>query len=179
MRSVRRLHTLFLVVLFILDLFIDSFAAAFLPGRILFISNLHFMGILILSQHGTKESSLIKAAIFGLLMELIHSGTFPIYIIAYCVSVSIIRMWERYIGYSVIEFIIMVVIGLFLKEVLIYGGAILLNSYTLNLFDFIATRVFWVIVGNVMLIPIVRKGYALTHKAIMKRAENIYLKFDQ
>lgn len=179
MRSVRRLHTLFLVLLFIFDLIINSFAAAFLPIHILFISNLHFMGILILSQHETKESSLVKAAVFGLVMELIHSGTFPVYIIAYCVSVSIIRMWERYIGYSVIEFIIMVVIGLFLKEVLIYGGALLLNNYALNMFDFIATRVFWVIVGNVLLIPIVRKGYALTHKAIIKRAENIYLKFDR
>lgn len=179
MRSVRRFHTLFLVILFVLDLAINSFAMSFMPSRIIFISNLHFMGILILSQHESKESSLIKAVVFGILMELIHSGTFPVYIIAYIISIVLIRIWERYIGYSAIEFVIMVVIGLFLKEVLIYGLAVILNHYTVSFFNFIATRVFWVIAGNVLLIPIVRKGYSMTHKAIMKRAENIYLEFDR
>ena len=179
MRSVRRLHTLYLVVLFMLDLVINSLAVSFLPNRILFLSNLHFMGILILSQHESKESTLIKALVFGILMELMHLGTFPVFIIAYILSIVIIRIWERYIGFSVIEFIIMVVIGLFLKEMFIYGLSIIFNSTTNSIFIFIATRVFWVILGNVILIPVVRMGYQLTHKAIMKRAENIYLKYDR
>lgn len=178
MRSVRRLHALYLVVLLLIDLVINSFAMSFLPNKILFISNLHFMGILILSQHESKESTLIKALIFGFVMELMHLGTFPVFIIAYTLSIVIIRIWERYIGFSVIEFIIMVVIGLFLKEMFIYGLSFVFNGTTNSIFSFIATRVFWVTIGNVFLIPIIRVGYQLTHKAIMKRAENIYIKYD-
>lgn len=176
MRSVKRIHALYLISLFLIDLILSSLALAFLPKAILFVSNLHFMGILILSQNETKESSMLKALLFGLVMELIHVGTFPVFIISYTLSVVVIRQWERYLGFTVLEFLIMVVIALFIKEVIGYGLAVVLNNYAVSFFNFGATRLVWTIIGNVCILPIVFKGYKITHAAIMKRAENLYMK---
>lgn len=175
MRGIQRIHALFLIVLFIIDLFISSVTKAYLPSSILFISNLHFMGILILGKNDPKETTLIRAIIFGVIMDLIHLDSFPIYMTSYVLSVLIIRMWDRYIGYSVFEFIIMVIIALFLKEFITFTCITLISSYSVSIPYFIGSRIIWVIIGNVILIPVVRKENAKVHMIILKRAENIYL----
>lgn len=176
MSSVKRYHFIFLTALFIIDLIINSITAAYIPHQIRFISNLHFMGILILSQHESKEQSLFKAFVFGIIMELIHVNSFPIYILSYTLTVAIILQWERYLGFSVLEFLITIVIALFIKETMIYALVYIMNTHSVYFFNFLAARVFWVIIGNVMLSFIVFKGYKRTHQAILKRAENIYMK---
>lgn len=175
MRSIRYHQAGFLAGLFVLDLIINALAANFIPPQFLFISNLNFMGILILSQHETKEASIIRALVFGGIMELIHVNSFPVYLISYGVTIVILRQWERYIGDSVLEFMMLVVLGLFIKEMFVFTLVRFLNGSTLSLMYFMASRVLWVLVGNVLLIGVVRGSYRKMHAKILRKAENVYL----
>lgn len=175
MRSIRVQQAIFLVWLFIFDLIINAIAANFAPSQLIFVSNLTFMGILILSQHETKEASIMRALVFGGIMELVHVNSFPVYMISYGLTIVILRQWERYIGYSLLEFMMLVVLGLFIKEMFVFTLIHFLNGYTLSLTYFMASRVLWVLLGNVLLIGVVRRRYRTMHAKILRKAENVYL----
>lgn len=176
MRTIRVIQTIYIVVLALLDLVFTSVFKNVPIGNSLFVSNLAFMGLVLLTRNDNIEDSVLKAAGLGLWMDMNHINSFPLYIVVYVVTILFVRTWSRYLGYNLGEFIVMVIIAIFFKEILLYIGLVLTQGYSIQFINYVSTRVFWVLLGNILLIPIVRKTYDIAHMQIVKRAKNMYVR---
>ncbi|MEG0327567.1 MAG: hypothetical protein RR565_05825 [Erysipelothrix sp.] len=176
MRKIRFLHFVYLSALLVLDSFLNVFVNEFLSSKILFISNLHFLGLILLTQNDSKVESVVKAFLLGMWMDLTHVSTFPVFMIAYTGTIIILRWWDRHIGSSTFEYVLIGVVGLFIKEVALYILIVLTKNLQTSFMSFLAFRTFWVILGNVILCVIPLKLYQKMHSSILKQAQNIYVR---
>ncbi|QIK70213.1 hypothetical protein G7062_07885 [Erysipelothrix sp. HDW6C] len=176
MRTIRFAHFAYVVVMLLLDSIINAVFRQFAWSHITFISNLAFMAILLLTQNDSREETIIKAGLLGIWMDLNHIASFPIFFIAYTVTVVMVRLWDRHIGTTALEFVVMVIIAIFVKEIITFVLIYFLKGFNQSLAQFMSTRIFWVVLGNIALIPVVRYGYNVMHKQILKRAQNVYMR---
>lgn len=176
MRIIRWMHFGYIVLLVLMDNIGNAVLGSVLPTSIVFVSNLSFLGLLLLTQNESPTESIIKAGLLGIWMDLNHVGTFPMFFSAYTLTILTVRIWDRYMGTSALEFIVVSVIALFIKELILYFEIITFKHVSLGLMSYISIRTFWVIILNILMIPIVRYLYKQMHRLIMKRAQNLYIR---
>ncbi|CAM2794057.1 hypothetical protein ERTO105960_03195 [Erysipelothrix tonsillarum] len=176
MRMIRWMHFLYILVLLVLDSIFNSIFMQLGLTSITFVSSLHFLGLMLLTQNDSPTESIVKAVLLGVWMDLCHIGSFPLFFVSYSVTIAILRVWDRYIGTSTLEFLVLAVIGLFIKEMLIFGMLPLVKGVSYSLITFISTRTLWVIIGNLILLPIAMTLYKWMHRLIMQRVQNLYMR---
>ncbi|EFY09762.1 hypothetical protein PT250_06505 [Erysipelothrix rhusiopathiae] len=176
MRMIRWMHFLYIVVLLVLDSIFNAIFTQLGLSSLTFVSSLHFLGLMLLTQNDSQTESIIKAILLGIWMDLCHIGSFPMFFVSYSITIALLRVWDRYIGTSTFEFLVLAVIGLFIKEMLIFGMLPLVKGVSYSLITFISTRTLWVIIGNLILLPIAMTLYKLMHRMIMQRVQNLYMR---
>ncbi|WP_159636801.1 hypothetical protein [Erysipelothrix anatis] len=176
MRTIRLMHFVYIVILLCLDGVLNALGRQFLIPQFTFVSNMAFMGLIMLSQNDSREESIIKAMILGIWLEFNYMDSFPIFFVSFALTMLIVRLFDRHIGYSVSEFILLIIVSLFIKEIITYIMAWYSKGYNQEFMAFLAYRSFWVLLGNLMLIPIVRFGYSKMHQYILKKAQNLYMR---
>lgn len=176
MRYVRLMHGVFLASLLVLDLIIGSLVVSLSTSAVVFVSSLHFIGLILLMQNDDIVEIMVKVFLVSVWLDLNHIGSFPVFLIAYMTTFLIMYRWRKYVGSTIHELAIMVILGLFVKEVLMYVGLIMFQSYSGSLIGFITYRSFWVIFGNLVFVPLVIVIHKQMHRLIMQRAQNMYMR---
>lgn len=176
MRFVRLMQAAFLAILLLLDLVIGSVVTVISPSSLIFISSLHFLGLVLLAQNDTLFELLVKVFCVSLWLDLNHIGSYPVFMFSYMTTFLVIFYLRKYVGSTGLEMTLMVILSLFLKEVLMFFSLSLFKAYSGSLVGFIAYRSFWVIIGNLVFIPLVIWLHKQMHRAILQRAQNLYMR---
>lgn len=176
MRFVRLMQAGFIATLLIMDMVFGSLITTLSPATITFISSLHFLGLILLLQNDSLLEIMMKVFLVSVWLDLNHIDSFPVFLFSYMITFLVIYKWRKYIGSTALEFTIMVILGLFLKEVLMYLALIMFKSYKGSIIGFVAYRSFWVIMGNLVFVPLVIWLHKQMHRAILQRAQNLYMR---
>ena len=116
MRYIRFMHFAFIVCLLMVDTVIAGVVNSLPVGNITFVSNLAFLGLILLIQTDSSKESIAKAALLSVWMDLNHISSFPVFFVSYVVTVLVMRVWQRQIGGNIIEFAIIAIVALFIKS---------------------------------------------------------------
>lgn len=172
MRYIRIMHFLFVSSLALIDLVLTSFFSHLFPSSFFFISNLAFLGIVLLIQNDSTQETMIKAGLLSLWLDLNHLNSFPIFFVAYLLSAAIMRLWERQINSSYLEFSIIALVSIFIKESIQYllmtQGLKMILSYQ----AFLAYRIMPTLLLNVALVYPLLVFYKKIHHIILKQTQN-------
>lgn len=176
MRVVRFMQAAFLIILLLLDLLIGSVFSTFSTGSIVFVSSLHILGLVILAQNDNLVEMMVKVIAVTVWLDLNHIASYPVFLFSYVITFLIFYRWRKYVGSTSLEFLVMTILVLFIKEFMMYIALVMFKSYEGSLIGFIANRSFWVILGNVIFVPFVMWLHKQMHRIILQRAQNVYMR---
>lgn len=172
MRYIRIMHFLFVSTLAISDLVVTSAFSHILPSSIYVVSNLAFLGIILLIQNDSNNESILKAALLALWMDINHINTFPIFFVSYVVTVAVMRLWQRQITSTFMEFSIIALVSIFLKEsiqFILITRALDMNVTYINYLSF---RMMPSIIVNILLVYPLLVFYKKIHHVILNQTQN-------
>ena len=172
MRYIRIMHFLFVSALAISDLVITSAFSHILPSSIYVVSNLAFLGIILLIQNDSSNESIFKAALLSLWMDINHINTFPIFFVSYVVTVAIMRLWQRQITSNFMEFSVIALVAIFLKESLQFFMMTRGLDMNVSYINFLSFRVMPSIMVNILLIYPLLVFYKKIHHVILSQTQN-------
>ncbi len=176
MRVVRFMQGGFLALLLVLDLVVGSFVSTMSTGTVVFVSSLHFLGIVLMSQNDSLLELMAKVFVVSVWLDLNHLASYPVFMFAYVITFLIMYRWRKYVGSNTLEFMVMAILCLFIKEVLMYVALSMFRSYSGSLIGFFTYRSFWVIAGNMIFVPLVVWLHKQMHRIILQRAQNMYMR---
>ena len=114
------MHFIFIASLLLLDTFISGIFNSIGFKQIFFVSNLAFLGIVLLIQNDSRKESILKAILLSFWMDLNHVDSFPVFFVSYTITILIMRLWQRQISGTYLEFSVIAVVALFIKESLTF-----------------------------------------------------------
>lgn len=168
MRTVRRIQTLYFCILIILDVCVASLWSH-TSLSIQFVPYMSFMGLLVFARNDPVDAYIWRCLLLSFIMDLLHFGSFPVYFLSYGFGLIVVKLWYRHIGSSVFEWLVMMVIGLFVKEFVLYLTLSIIHNFNMSLMTFVASRSLWVILGNLILFPVVLQLRSMFNGLIVKR----------
>lgn len=167
------MHFLFLAVLVIFDSIITGVVKNIGSHQFLFISNLAFLGIILLIQNDNSKETFIKAAILAFWMDINHINSFPVFFISYTITVLIMRLWQRQITTSFFEFVVIAIVALFIKESLMFITMKQILNIQFSFMNFLGNRVFIVILGNSLFVYPLLNFYKKIHRIILNETQDL------
>lgn len=170
---IRFLHFSFLFILMLLDLLLDAFIGQILPAPFVFVPKLTFIGLVLLMQNENIEKTLLKGVLLAIWMDLNHLDSFPIFLISYIVTLSILSYWKRHISTNLIEFGTISIVAMFIQESLAFMIAQKVYALKMTAPYFLAYRMFWVVMVNILFIPLVLNLYKRIHHAILSKTQDL------
>lgn len=137
---------LVLMVLFRVDH--SAMALSFIPGA-----------ALVYIAFETYQEPLNKAVVWafftGLLFDLLLFNALFDYALSMVIVVIVVRVWSKHLSESIFERIMLGLLLVFVREMSMYGLALLQGFTTMNVQTWLTMRVFLTILGNVPVIVIV------------------------
>ena len=97
MRVVRFMQGGFLALLLVLDLVVGSFVSTMSTGTVVFVSSLHFLGIVLMSQTDSLIELLAKVFVVSGWLDLNKLESFPVLMFAYVITFLIMYEWPSYV----------------------------------------------------------------------------------
>lgn len=173
MRYIRIMHFLFVSALAIFDLVLTALFGSFLPGSVYAISNLAFLGIILLIQNDNLTETIVKALFLALWMDMNHLGSFPVFLVSYVISVTLMRLWQRQINSSFLEFSILAMVAIFIKEnikfIMISQSMNVSLGYSIYLSNYILPTI---LLNLIFVYPMIL-FYKKIHHLILSRTQNL------
>lgn len=148
------IHFLTFAVLFLIDFVIQSFFNLGSFERVMFVSQLHFLALVFYAKEDSRTDITVKVLLVAFFLDLLQLKSFPVYYFSYGLSLIVIRVWYRHIDDSYMEIVLISGLALFIKEVLLYVSLLATSNTGYSLMSFIEIRSLWVILFNLMLLPI-------------------------
>lgn len=115
-----------------------------------FVPNLGFLALLFVSLKKTLPSAILTAFLLGLVLDLLHHEAF-INAAAYPISILMVKIWDQQLNDSLFEHVFMGSIGLFIKELALYGVLFLLAYTRLDIGVWFIHREFMTLVMHIPL----------------------------
>ncbi len=168
MRYTRFIHGLLLLSLLALDFVIQAIFNSFGGPKILFVSQLHLLGLLMMTNKDNRFEITVKVLVVCFVMDMLHYQSFPIFYMSYGISAILIRIWYRHIGETVLELSLLMALGLFIKEAIMYAMIYIFKQQYIPFQTFLVDRTVWVIFGNLLFLPIVYRLFNYANKLIDK-----------
>lgn len=168
MRQSRLVHLGLFMVSFAIDFFIQAIFNTTDLGPLTFVSQIHFLTLLLMTKEDDRFEITFKVILVCLVLDLMHLQTFPIFYVSYGIAAIIIRIWYRHIGETMVELSLLMALGLFVKEIVLYMMLIVTQSQSVPLNDFIIGRTIWVILGNLIFVPLAKWMYDYSSRIIGK-----------
>lgn len=163
------------MAVFLLDFLIQSVFNLTGSTRIFFVSQLHFMLLVLFAREDSRTEIVFKVLIMAFIMDLFEYQSFPVYYISYGIAIMVIRFWHRHISESYMEFVLLTGIGLFIKEVLLYATLTIQSQINMSFLNYLGSRTLWVILLNLILFFIPYKIYKISRKSINYYSSRNYL----
>ena len=98
--------------------------------------------------------ALILAFIAGFILDFSHYGLFMVYAVVYTLTILIVMLWSKHMTETLYELVILVIVGVFIKEGMIYGFMLLSGYTTMSLLTWLGRREFVTLIGNIPIIVI-------------------------
>lgn len=168
MRHSRFVHFGLFVILFTLDFLVQTLFNMRGFRSIYFVSQMHLLGLFMMTEEDGRFEITLKLACLAFFVDLLHYQTFPIFYISYGLAAILVRIWYRHIGQTYIELSMLMGIGLLVKELAMYYSLYFLKGQTIPLMQWLASRSVWVILGNLLFLPVVHKLFKESNKIIHK-----------
>jgi len=118
---------------------------------LVFIPNLGFLAFLLISIKKPVLIAVFSAAALGLAVDLIHHQMVG-NVIAYPLSIYIVKLWSSQLNESVFEQLFMGITGLFIKELAQYLILFVFGITNLYLYSWFVKREFLTLIGHVPLL---------------------------
>lgn len=173
MRYIRLMHFIFIAILLLLDTFISGIFNSIGFKQIFFVSNLAFLGIVLLIQNDSRKESILKAILLSFWMDLNHVNSFPVFFVSYTITILIMRLWQRQISGTYLEFSVIAVVALFIKESLTFLLLLQTQNIDITYLAFISNRMFWVIIFNTMMVYPLLQFYRKIHHIILSKTQDL------
>lgn len=168
------IYTLFIFFWLLVDFAVQSLANQRLFGPIVFVSQLHFLALLLMTNIDDRKEIVIKVLIISFIMDLFHYNSFPVFYISYGLSAILVRVWYRHIGSTLVETMVLMALGLFAKEIFLYGSLWVFLGTRFSLVDFLTTRSMIVILGNLVLFPLVNTSFKYIQRQVDSSINNYF-----
>ncbi|NLW15832.1 MAG: hypothetical protein GX038_06230 [Erysipelothrix sp.] len=168
------LNTLSIALLFLIDFLLQSIFNLSNPQHIQFVSNLHFIALVVYAREDDRTDIAIKVLLVSFFMDLIHLGSFPAYYLAYGISILVIRFWHRHVSDSYFEKMLIIGLALFIKEIVMFFALFVMGHVDVSITWFIANRSLWVILFNIVVFPIAYVIINKTNKLIKNYSKRHY-----
>ena len=168
------IYTLFIFFWLIVDFAIQSFFDLRMFSAINYVSQLHFLALLLMTNIDSRKEIVVKVLIVAFVLDLFYYHSFPVYYVSYGLAAILVRIWYRHIGSTLIETSVLMAVGLFAKEVFLFLSLWVFLGIRYSLMDFLATRSLLVIVGNLVLFPLVYTSFAFVQKKVDSSINNYF-----
>lgn len=162
------------VVLFVVDFIFQAVFNSLQLPSIFFVSQFHFIALVLYAREDSRVEILTKVIIVCFIMDLIHYQSFPIYYIAYGISILLIRFWHRHISDSFFEKMLIVGVALFIKEFLLFKTLEMYVGFNTTFMHFLSQRSFWIILVSVVFLKVPVKIIDLSEKMIKNYSKRHY-----
>lgn len=169
------INGLSIIAVFLLDFLIQSIFNLSGSTKIFFVSQLHFMLLVLFAREDSRTEIVFKVLIMAFIMDLFEYQSFPVYYIAYGISIMVIRFWHRHISESYMEFVLLSGIGLFIKEILLFVTLSIQSQINMSLLNYLGSRSLWIILFNLLLFFIPYRIYKVSRKSINNYSSRNYL----
>lgn len=154
MRYIRFVHVVYLGTLFLIDFIFQSIVVNFGVSSIHFVSQLHFVGLLLMARNDTYREILLRGVAACLFLDLIHYQSYPVLYLSYLIALVVVRFWYKHIGTSYFETLVMIMVGFFIKEVILWMALHLYLGFNSSFYTFVSLRSMWIVLGNAFFFPL-------------------------
>lgn len=154
MRYIRLVHFVYMGLLFLLDFIFQSIIVNYGVSSIHFVSQLHFVGLLLMARNDTYREILLRGALACFFLDLIHYESYPVLYFSYLIALVVVRFWYKHIGTSYFESLVMIMVGFFIKELILWMTLHLYLGFNSSLHTFISLRSMWIVLGNALIFPL-------------------------
>lgn len=147
---------LFFLAMLILDLILmvlfrvdhSAMVLSFIPGATL-------VYIAFETYEDSLNKALFRAFFAGLLLDLLLFNALFDYALSMVIVVLVVRIWSKHLSESIIERIMLGLLLIFVREMSLYGLALLQGFTIMNIQSWLTMRVFLTIFGNIPVIILV------------------------
>jgi rod shape-determining protein MreD len=175
------MSVLFFLAMLILDLILmvlfrvdhSAIALSFIPGA-----------ALVYIAFETMEELLNKAVFWafftGFLFDLFLFNALFDYAFSMVIVVIVVRIWSKHLSESIIERIMLGLLLVFVREMALYGLALIQGFTTMNVETWLTMRVFLTVLGNIPVIVIVlfwldfQDGFDAKQQRKQRRKERVF-----
>lgn len=172
---------LFFMVMLMLDLILmvlfrvdhSAIALSFIPGA-----------ALVYIAFETFEEPLNRAVFWafftGLIFDLLLFNALFDYAFSMVIVIIVVRIWSKHLSESIIERIMLGLLLVFVREMSLYGLALIQGFTTMNIQTWLTMRVFLTILGNIPVIVIVlywldfQDGFDAKQQRKQRRKERVF-----
>ncbi|PKM63964.1 MAG: hypothetical protein CVU96_05230 [Firmicutes bacterium HGW-Firmicutes-20] len=161
---------LVLMVLFRVDH--SAMALSFIPGAAL-------VYIAFETYQDPLNKAVVWAFLTGFLFDLLLFNALFDYALSMVIVVIIVRVWSKHLSESIFERIMLGLLLIFVREMALYGLALLQGFTTMNVQTWLTMRVFLTILGNVPVIVLVlywldfQDGFEAKQQRKQRRKERV------
>ena len=118
---------------------------------LVFVPNLGFLSFLLVSLKKPLPIALGTALLLGLSLDLIHHQMLA-NIIAYPISIYVVKLWSDQLNESLFEHVFVLIIGLFIKELTQYVVLYIFGTTQLYMAPWFIKREFLTLIGHIPLL---------------------------
>jgi rod shape-determining protein MreD len=148
-----RVHIAFFAFCFFVDILLGIlFPADYALRALAFVPQMTLAAVILTARNLKLSEGLLVALIVGLILDMTHFDFSFIQTIAYMATVLVVATWSQHMSESFYELIILIVVGLFIKEAFVFLMLQLSGNSAMSLATWLAKREFLTILGNIPVI---------------------------
>ena len=176
-------NIIYIIIAFLLDNFINLISFNnFSYQNFVFVPSFVFVASLILFSEDDFYYGLFKIFIIGIISDVIFLNPIFAYTISYIIAFVLLKLWQKNLGRSMLETIILFTILVFIKEISIYSMYTITNYISMPFESFMINRCIITVILNIFTIIIlfflleVKINHDNRKAIIRKSNESLFLK---
>jgi rod shape-determining protein MreD len=119
--------------------------------HLLFIPQITFLCILLVTQRKSLSQVILIALTIGIILDLNQSGYIFLNSLTYTVTIYLVYLWLTRVSESVFETLLLFIVAIFCKELLVYAYMIVFDFTHLSFIHWFTYREFLTLIGHIPL----------------------------
>ncbi len=148
-----RVHILFFAFCFLIDIILGIlFPLDYALRSMIFVPQMTLAGVILSVREMKLTERLLLALIVGFLLDITHFDFGFINAIAFASTVLVVAIWSQHMSESFYELIILTLVGLFIKEIIVFLLYQMAGDTHMSIITWLAKREFLTMIGNIPII---------------------------
>jgi len=119
--------------------------------HLLFVPQLTFMCILLITQRKPLSQVMLIALTIGIILDLNQSGYVLLNTLTYTATIYLVYLWLTRVSESVFETLLLIIVAIFCRELFVYGYMSIFNFSHLTFINWFTYREFLTLLGHIPL----------------------------